>query len=238
MAEEGITADLVVEAEGRVPGLYAIQRDSAGERSFYYWRGEAPARDYFALIDLAKLRSRLMAAELVYLSAISLAVIGEPGRAVLIPLLREVSKAGVAVAFDTNYRARLWPGPEVAAAAIRAAVETSRYLSVSAADVAAWNRGDAEALASDWAAQGVEVILRHDDRRIDVVIGDGREAFAADPPIPVVDTTGAGDAFNAGYLAARLKGRPPREAVAAGRRLASVVVQHPGAIIPQTAMPD
>jgi 2-dehydro-3-deoxygluconokinase len=56
--------------------------------------------------------------------------------------------------------------------------------------------------------------------------------------VPVVDTTGAGDAFNAGYLAARLGGKPPADAVAAARRLAGVVVQHPGAIIPKAAMPD
>jgi len=53
-----------------------------------------------------------------------------------------------------------------------------------------------------------------------------------------VDTTGAGDSFNAGYLAARLSGRDPRAAVAAGRRLARVVVQHLGAVIPRDAMPD
>ncbi|HEY2753423.1 sugar kinase [Phenylobacterium sp.] len=236
MAEEGMAADLVVEAKGRVPGLYAIQRDAAGERSFYYWRGEAPARDYLGLVDVTKLAAALMAADLVYLSAISLAVLGDQGRAVLIPLLREAARGGVAVAFDTNYRPRLWPEPELAAAAIGAVIETSRYLSVSSADVAAW--GDPAALARGWAARGVEVVLRYDDRRIEVMSGDRVEAFPAEPPIPVLDTTGAGDAFNAGYLARRLKGRAPGEAVSAGRRLASAVVQHPGAIIPRTAMPD
>jgi 2-dehydro-3-deoxygluconokinase len=236
MAEEGMAADLVVEAKGRVPGLYAIQRDAAGERSFYYWRGEAPARDYLGLVDLTKLEAALMAADLIYLSAISLAVLGDQGRAVLIPMLREAASGGVAVAFDTNYRSRLWPDPELAAAAIGAVIETSRYLSVSAADVAAW--GDAADLARGWAARGVEVVLRYDDRRIEVMSRDRVEAFPPEPPIPVLDTTGAGDAFNAGYLAERLKGRAPGEAVSAGRRLASVVVQHPGAIIPRAAMPD
>jgi 2-dehydro-3-deoxygluconokinase len=57
------------------------------------------------------------------------------------------------------------------------------------------------------------------------------------PPVRALDTTGAGDAFNAGYLAARLGGRDPRSAVMAARRLANVVVQHIGAIIPRAAMP-
>jgi 2-dehydro-3-deoxygluconokinase len=53
-----------------------------------------------------------------------------------------------------------------------------------------------------------------------------------------VDTTGAGDSFNAAYLAARLGGAAPKAAVESGHRLASVVVMHQGAIIPENAMPD
>src|SRR5205085_456225 len=100
MDAEGISRALVVEAGGRLPGLYAISRDSRGERSFYYWRGEAPARDYYELVDLEKLRATLAQAQLIYLSAISLAVIGERGRAILIPMLRDMAEAGVAIGFD------------------------------------------------------------------------------------------------------------------------------------------
>src|SRR5207302_10712390 len=109
LAEEGIGRELVVEAEGRLPGLYAIQRDAAGERSFFFWRSEAPARDYLKLVDLEVLRGALTAADLIVVSAITLAVIGAAGRSVLTSLLADAAAAGVAVAFDTNYRARLWP---------------------------------------------------------------------------------------------------------------------------------
>ena len=52
---------------------------------------------------------------------------------------------------------------------------------------------------------------------------------AAVPAGSVVDTTGAGDAFAAGLLAARLDDAPPEEALAAGCRLAAVAVRTPGA---------
>jgi len=48
-----------------------------------------------------------------------------------------------------------------------------------------------------------------------------------------VDTTAAGDSFNAGYLSARLNGQSPIEAAHLGQQIASIVVQHPGAIVPR-----
>ena len=60
---------------------------------------------------------------------------------------------------------------------------------------------------------------------------------AAQPVANVVDTTAAGDAFNGGYLAARIAGLPIDAAVGHGHAVAGAVVQHRGAIIPADAMP-
>ncbi len=59
---------------------------------------------------------------------------------------------------------------------------------------------------------------------------DGRETVRADavPVEAAVDSTGAGDAFAAGLLAARLDGAAPAEALAAGARLAAEAVRRPG----------
>ena len=46
---EGVGTRLVLQVPGRLPGLYLIRRDARGERSFYYWRDQAPARELFAL---------------------------------------------------------------------------------------------------------------------------------------------------------------------------------------------
>ncbi|MDB5474848.1 MAG: kdgK [Phenylobacterium sp.] len=237
MAEEGVARDLVVEAEGRLPGLYAIQRDAAGERSFFYWRGEAPARDYLALVDQAALARAMAGAKLVYVSAITLAIVGEAGRAALRPLLIAAVEAGAGLALDTNYRAQLWPGPEAARAAIEDLAPHCRWISAAADDLRGLG-ADPDEAAPRWAAAGAEVVLRRESRQIQVRAAGGPQTFPPEPPIAVVDTTGAGDAFNAGYLAARLAGAGVADAVAAGRRLAGAVVQHVGAIIPRGAMPD
>lgn len=232
MDAEAVDRSLMVEAEGRLPGLYAIQRDAAGERSFYYWREAAPAREYLALADLEALGKAMDGARLVYLSAITLAILGEAGRAALLPLLQAAREAGAAVALDTNYRPRLWPDARTASRVVETVAPLCAYVSAGVEELAAFG-----ASAEPWVAAGAEVVLRAEDRSIEVLTHAGRERFAAPEPIAVVDTTGAGDSFNAAYLAARLRGETPAQAVAAGRRLAGVVVQHRGAIIPAEAMP-
>ena len=53
----------------------------------------------------------------------------------------------------------------------------------------------------------------------------------------VIDTTAAGDSFNAGYMAARLNDRSPAEAAHIGAALAAEVIKHPGAVISPAHMP-
>jgi 2-dehydro-3-deoxygluconokinase len=236
IAEEGMDAALVRRVAGRLPGLYAIDRDGAGERRFFYWRSEAPAREYFMLADREALRAAVTGARLVYLSGVTLAIIGEAGRTVVQELLVEAQAAGAAIAFDPNHRPQLWQSASEAQSAIEAVIPFCRYISCAVSDLAGLYGEGADAKADEWAARGAEVVLR-DDRHVVTVRAAGTALrLAPDVKVSALDTTGAGDAFNAGYLYARLDGREPRAAVTIARRLASLVVQHIGAIIPRAAM--
>jgi len=139
--------------------------------------------------------------------------------------------------FDTNFRARGWPDLDIARRVFGEAIEAADIVLASAEDLLPLYPGDgAEQLLARISC--AETVLKLGAsgslvRSKGVAHGLDLEPIAA----TVVDTTAAGDSFAAAYLAARLAGLPPVEAARAGHRLAGVVICHPGAIIPRTAMP-
>ena len=235
---EGIETGEVLRIAGRLPGLYMIERDASGERSFLYWRDRAPAREFFDRADDAALE-RLSGFDWLYLSGISLSLYGEHGRARLRELLTATRRNGGRVAFDGNYRLRGWAE---AANARRAFGEILPLVDLALPTLedeqVLFSDPDAAACITRLRSEGIEEIIvkRGAQGCVISVAGDCIEV----PPLRVVqpvDTTAAGDSFNAGYTAARLRGASPVDAARAGHRLAGAVIMAPGAVIPREAMP-
>jgi 2-dehydro-3-deoxygluconokinase len=235
MRREAIDTRLVRQVENRLPGLYAIVLDEHGERKFHYWRERAPIRDLFSAHTADQLIEAAKASDLVYLSGVTLAVIGDIGRARLKDLLAYVHSRGVAVALDFNYRPALWGSAEAAREALDGVVPSCRYISLSSEDSRPLYGREAEDLAVEWAAAGAEVVARDESHAVNVHRADGRTGTPAPGRVKAVDTTGAGDSFNAAYLSSRLAGAPIPDAVARAHALAALVVSHRGAILPHGA---
>jgi 2-dehydro-3-deoxygluconokinase len=233
-AAEGIGTAAVRRVAGRLPGLYLIETDAKGERRFHYWRDLAPARELFTgePPDLAPY-------DLVYLSGISLAIYGEDGRARLFAALDAARARGARIAFDTNYRPRLWADAAAARAAMEAMLTRTDIALPGLDDASAiWGDGDAAAHRARFLALGPsEVVLKQGPQAVLIAAPDGEVAVPAERVPKVVDSTAAGDSFNAGYLAARLSGVAPADAARRAHHLAAAVIAHPGAIIPRAAMP-
>lgn len=231
-AREGLDTSLVLTHPARTPGLYAITCDDRGERSFTYWRGESAARQMFACDGIAAALDRAAEADLLAFSLITLAILPPAARETLLDLARRVAARGGMVAFDGNYRPNLWPD--------RSEAQRCRDAAIAVATVGLPTLEDEQALSGQPCAAAV---LEHwtglGCGEVVVKLGAEGAALAGGgvipPPVVLrpVDTSGAGDAFNGGYLAARTGGAAVEEAVLAGHRLAGWCVMHRGAIPPR-----
>jgi len=232
---EGVGCDFVWREEGGATGLYLIDVDAAGEPSFHYWRAMSPASRLLADADRARALFRRLANHLwLYLTGITLAIYPPESRARLLDLVRAHRGAGGKVAFDGNYRPRLWPR-QGEAADVYERMYRQADLALSTLDDERQLFGEASerAVADRLRAWGVkEIALKKGAAGCAIADRTTLQTVPAAVVADVVDTTAAGDSFNAGYLAARLRGRPAHAAALLGNQLAAQVVRHPGAIIP------
>ncbi|MEB6117683.1 sugar kinase [Enterobacter roggenkampii] len=239
---EHIDTSLIQRMENRLPGLYYIETDDTGERTFYYWRNEAAAKFWLESEDAAAICEALSTFDYLYLSGISLAILSPTSREKLLSLLRECRANGGKVIFDNNYRPRLWASREETQQVYQQMLQCTdiAFLTLDDED-ALWGEKPVEDVIARTQAAGVsEVVIKRGAESCLVAITG--EAVVEVPAVKlakekVIDTTAAGDSFSAGYLAVRLTGGTPEAAAQRGHLTASTVIQYRGAIIPREAMP-
>jgi 2-dehydro-3-deoxygluconokinase len=231
--DEGLGLSLVLTHPERTVGLYAITTDELGERSFTYWRKLSAARAFFECDEAERALSTASRADCLYLSGITLSLFSPTQRARITQLAKDVRASGGMVAFDPNYRARLWASvADYRDAVVELAPCISVVLPGLAEEQDVWADRDVDAVVKRWAGWGVGEVIVKDGPRGAYVNGAWRRAPAVEVPL---DTTGAGDSFNAGYLAGRLAGLWQESAADRGALLAAIVVCHRGAIAPRQA---
>jgi 2-dehydro-3-deoxygluconokinase len=237
---EGIGCELVARLPGRLPGLYTIRTDRRGERTFTYWRSASAARDLLRGAHGSRIAERLAGHDMLYLSGITLSILDPTQRETLMALADQVRAQGGRVVFDSNFRPAGWPNRNEARATFdRVLRRVDIALPTLDDDQALFDVADGTACAARLHGFGVaEVVVKLGPLGC-YLSSDGRAAdVPAEPVARVVDSTAAGDSFNAGYLAARLAGAVPEAAALAGNQLAARVIAHPGAVIPLAAMAD
>jgi 2-dehydro-3-deoxygluconokinase len=237
--EEGIETGLVRRLAGRLPGLYWIQTDAKGERSFHYWRDQSAARELLSEAYATQLASALAGFDLVCFSGITLAILPVAHRRALLDLLGSLRAGGSRVVFDTNFRARLWSAPGKAREWEKSAIAVSDIVIASFDDERELFGEESAAQSGErLSAAGVaEVVVRQGAGACLLWADGSQSAVAPEPVARVLDTTGAGDAFDAAYLAARCSGAPAPQAALCGHRLAARVVAYPGAMLAARATP-
>ncbi len=240
---EDVATDLVGIVPGRNAGLYMIETAKSGERTFHYWRERAPARELFNGTNARKTIAAIQEARLVYFSGITLSLYDLACLDAFERALLDAKAAGARIVVDGNYRPRNWGSGEAARDRARRTFE--RFFRI--ADIALPTYDDEQALWGDTAVETTlarlqswgltEIALKRGHEGAVVVADAETKIVPVSGAVTAVDTTAAGDSFNAAYLAARLNGAAPDSAAQDGHVLAGAKIGFRGAIMPREATP-
>ncbi|WP_174802334.1 sugar kinase [Martelella limonii] len=231
MEQAGVGTACVRRVPDRTVGLYMIALKD-GERSFSYWRGQSAAKCLAA--DRDALAKAVKGRDLILFSGITMAVVNSEDRATLLDVLSQARAAGTTIAFDPNMRLRLWPSSTMMQEAIMQAASVSDMVLPSFdEDSAVFADADQNATIARYRKAGVKTVVVKNG--VDVIHAgchvEGELTFQPVPAENVVDTTAAGDSFNAGLIAARAGGAGLAEAIRAGASLSGRVIGARGALV-------
>lgn len=210
---EGVDARLTVDHDAAT-GMLIKESPRPGQTDVTFYRtGSAGSRISPADLEALELRSE----DILHVTGI-LPALSQSGRATLERALDLADAAGATISFDVNHRSKMWTNAEAApvyrATAKRAAIVFA---------------GEDEALLlGDLASLGIaEFVLKRGERGAATTIKG--QTFSVDAVrITPVDTVGAGDAFVAGYLAARLEGATVPERLELAAHCGALACLHPG----------
>jgi 2-dehydro-3-deoxygluconokinase len=227
--------------EGRLPGMYLIETDSHGERTFHFWRDNSAARAYFQAAETA-LEKNIDNVDCLYFSGITLAILDDASRHRLFALLERAQSNGCCVVFDNNFRPKLWPDIKLAQHTYLKAMTYCHTAMITLDDHQAVFECASldDALSHAQSLKIPEVVIKRGASPT-LLRPENTTEWVSIPTqsvLNVIDTTAAGDAFAAGYLSRRLNGCSAEISASFGNQLAARVIQHRGALIPFEAMQD
>ena len=237
----GLNCSCVLKSDDRLPGIYAINIDEHGERSFVYWRDQSAATRMMQLLEKAGGVSVLGQHDIAYVSGISFAILSELDKEALLSLLIALKSRGAKIAYDPNVRLRMWDNRELARRWNDRVYQICDIALPGLEDHSTLyghtNHTHVKSYLSQFAIS--KIIIKCDDDG--VYVYEDTEPAQHHPfqaAARQVDSTAAGDSFAGTYLAAQLSGSSTKQSVIAAMKVARIVVQHKGAIAPREAMSE
>jgi 2-dehydro-3-deoxygluconokinase len=216
------------------PGLYMINNDATGERFFDYWRSDSAASYLFNNEDLlVPMLKQIENHNYIYLSGITLALMSESCRSKLYLFLMDYRKQGGKVIFDPNYRPKLWPGKATALKAINEILMyVDIYLPGFEEEEILFNAKSADDVTQRLLTiEADEIVIKNGPQNCLLLTNNQMKNIEITPSTDVVDTTGAGDTFNGGYIGARLSGLSAIDSIKFAAKAASQILRIKGGVL-------
>jgi 2-dehydro-3-deoxygluconokinase len=226
-AGEGVDTSTVIGSPDRRTGIYFILHGARGHEFLFYRTGSAASA--YAPRDVPE--DAIAKARILFASGISQGISDSAADAVF-HAIDVARRHGVLVAYDTNFRPRLWPAAR-AAAVIHAAVAKSDIAFPGLDDVVALTGlADIDAILDFYLALGPQIVVLKMGADGAYLGLPDRRVFIPPTPCSPVDATGAGDTFCGSFLARLIAGDAPEEAARYAAVAAALATTGYGAVAP------
>lgn len=201
LADAGVNTDGLIEDPAYFTTLAFVALSDTGERSFSFAR--KPGADTCLTKDE-------VAYHLIEVSRVfhvgSLSLTDEPVRTATLAALDFARKHGVTISYDPNYRASLWLTADIAQAQMRRVLPYAQLVKISQEECELLcGTSDVEGAAQKILDEGAQVVAITLDAEGALVATREGSCFVPSFACTPVDTTGAGDSFWGGFLAAWLE---------------------------------
>ncbi len=224
---EGVDASAVIRRTDAPTGIYFVTHSERGHEFTFARAGSAASRMTKPEIP----ESYIARTKVFETSAISQAISENANEAVL-HAMALAKQHGVAIAYDTNLRLRLWP-IEKARPAIEEACRCANVVFTSDEEAAAlWGHKEPDAVADAMLALGPATVIVKRGGKGALVATRARREHIAGHTVKAVDATGAGDTFAGAFLARRLAGDDVFAAARYANTAAALKTEGYGAVAP------
>lgn len=239
LAREGVDTHFVFTKPGRrTPAVVLFREEGTYPLTFYR---EAAADWALDLEDVSRIP--VEETRILFISGTALA--REPSRSAAFALAERAKALGIPVYLDLDFRPGQWHDPRAYGVVLRSflpLVQVAiggegevRALRLRGLRVRAYQatepevEGDLEGAVAEALGLGLEaLVVKGGERGAGAFFPDGKRVWVEAFPVEVLTPLGAGDAFAAGLLWARLRGRPWEEALLVGNACGAIVASRLG----------
>jgi len=214
-------------------GLYLIKNDKNGEKNFYYWRDNSAAKNYLNELNYKKLEIILKKYHYIYFSGITLSIISKNKQKDFCNLIKKLKEYNVKIIFDLNIRIKRWPNKKHLNASINLFLPFIDILFSTGEDMKNWKNNDNLSFFKKFIKCNKinHAIFRKNASLNYAILGGQIYKIVNKVNKKIVDSSGAGDGYNAAYISEFLTSRDVNCSLKAGHLLGSKIVMKKGAII-------
>ena len=226
-----INTDLVKKISSKEIGLYLIKNTKRGEKKFYYWRDDSAANFFFNHINKSLFINKYTF-DYIYLTGITLSILDFKNIDKFITNLSVLRKKNSKIIFDFNIRIKRWSKKNLNLY-LNKILPNIDILFCSGEDLVCWKKNNnIKTFQYILKKFNIYHAIYRKNEEYNYSFYKNKKYMIKNKPIKkVVDTSGAGDGYNAAYLSSFIISNNPQIALNEASKIGAKIVMKKGAIV-------